>query len=112
MYNLSFSRARASIDQPGTSQMLDVVSSGSGFLDADGLLDGGNLGPGGLLIPGGEGSSQEGGSSANEGEWSYDPSEPRYCICNQVSYGEMVACDNDDVSINLKKIFSELSLYV
>ena len=24
---------------------------------------------------------------------------PRYCICNQVSYGEMVACDNDDVSI-------------
>ena len=24
--------------------------------------------------------------------------EPRYCICNQVSYGDMVACDNDDVS--------------
>ena len=20
----------------------------------------------------------------------------RYCICNQVSYGDMVACDNDD----------------
>ncbi|XP_055843288.1 inhibitor of growth protein 3 [Episyrphus balteatus] len=30
-----------------------------------------------------------------EGEWSYDPNEPRYCICNQVSYGDMVACDND-----------------
>ncbi|KAG5684521.1 hypothetical protein PVAND_013750 [Polypedilum vanderplanki] len=29
-----------------------------------------------------------------EGEWTYDPNEPRYCICNQVSYGEMVACDN------------------
>lgn len=26
-----------------------------------------------------------------------DPNEPRYCICNQVSYGEMVACDNKDV---------------
>ncbi|XP_058122827.1 putative uncharacterized protein DDB_G0271606 [Anopheles ziemanni] len=31
-----------------------------------------------------------------EGEWSYDPNEPRYCICNQVSYGDMVACDNED----------------
>ncbi|XP_050420723.1 inhibitor of growth protein 3-like [Adelges cooleyi] len=23
-----------------------------------------------------------------------DPNEPRYCICNQVAYGTMVACDN------------------
>lgn len=30
-----------------------------------------------------------------DGEWSYDPNEPRYCICNQVSYGDMVACDNE-----------------
>lgn len=36
-----------------------------------------------------------------EGEWTYDPNEPRYCICNQVSYGDMVACDNEDVSIIL-----------
>lgn len=33
-----------------------------------------------------------------DGEWTYDPNEPRYCICNQVSYGDMVACDNDVVS--------------
>lgn len=33
-----------------------------------------------------------------EGEWAYDPNEPKYCICNQVSYGEMVACDNAEVS--------------
>lgn len=33
-----------------------------------------------------------------DGEWTYDPNEPRYCICNQVSYGDMVACDNEDVS--------------
>jgi hypothetical protein len=26
-----------------------------------------------------------------------DPNEPTYCLCNQVSYGEMVACDNSDV---------------
>ena len=27
-------------------------------------------------------------------DWTYDPNEPRYCVCNQVSYGDMVACDN------------------
>lgn len=32
-----------------------------------------------------------------DGEWTYDPNEPKYCICNQVSYGEMVACDNPEV---------------
>ncbi|KAF7151163.1 hypothetical protein RHSIM_Rhsim02G0050200 [Rhododendron simsii] len=29
-----------------------------------------------------------------------DPNEPTYCFCNQVSYGEMVACDNPDVCIH------------
>lgn len=29
-----------------------------------------------------------------------DPNEPTYCFCNQVSYGEMVACDNPDVCYN------------
>jgi len=24
-----------------------------------------------------------------------DPDEPRYCLCDQVSYGEMIGCDND-----------------
>lgn len=28
-----------------------------------------------------------------------DPLEPRYCVCNNVSYGEMVACDNEDCPI-------------
>uniref|UniRef100_H2Y676 Inhibitor of growth protein n=1 Tax=Ciona savignyi TaxID=51511 RepID=H2Y676_CIOSA len=32
-------------------------------------------------------------------EWNYDPNEPRYCLCNQVSYGEMVGCDNDKCPI-------------
>ncbi|XP_066245288.1 inhibitor of growth protein 3 [Euwallacea similis] len=31
-----------------------------------------------------------------DGEWVYDPNEPRYCLCNQVSYGDMVACDNEE----------------
>lgn len=28
-----------------------------------------------------------------------DPNEPTYCICQQVSYGEMVGCDNEECSI-------------
>lgn len=28
-----------------------------------------------------------------------DPNEPTYCICNQVSYGEMIACDNNECKI-------------
>ncbi|XP_030576077.1 inhibitor of growth protein 3 isoform X3 [Archocentrus centrarchus] len=32
-------------------------------------------------------------------DWTYDPNEPRYCICNQVSYGEMVGCDNTDIDL-------------
>jgi len=26
-----------------------------------------------------------------------DPNEPTYCLCHQVSYGEMIGCDNQDV---------------
>jgi len=28
-----------------------------------------------------------------------DPNEPTYCLCQQVSYGEMVGCDNQDCPI-------------
>ena len=28
-----------------------------------------------------------------------DPNEPRYCTCQQVSFGEMIACDNRDCPI-------------
>jgi inhibitor of growth protein 3 len=45
-----------------------------------------------------------------EGEWTYDPNEPRYCICNQVSYGEMVACDNSEVSSNAQLDTTKLSI--
>ena len=27
-----------------------------------------------------------------------DPNEPTYCLCHQVSFGEMIGCDNTDVS--------------
>ena len=28
-----------------------------------------------------------------------DPDEPRYCLCNEVSYGEMIGCDNNNCPI-------------
>ena len=39
--------------------------------------------------------------AANTGEaidMPVDPNEPTYCLCHQVSYGEMIACDKTDVS--------------
>lgn len=82
-------RRNQNID-PGTSQpMLDVVNSGS--LMDESLIDGGLSGS-----PSAE--DLLGGAGGRDGEdWNYDPSEPRYCVCNQVSYGDMVACDNEDV---------------
>ncbi|KAF9592073.1 hypothetical protein IFM89_011823 [Coptis chinensis] len=26
----------------------------------------------------------------------FDPNEPTYCVCHQVSFGDMIACDNDN----------------
>uniref|UniRef100_A0A7S3XEX9 PHD finger protein ING n=1 Tax=Picocystis salinarum TaxID=88271 RepID=A0A7S3XEX9_9CHLO len=34
-----------------------------------------------------------------ESELLIDPNEPRYCSCNGVSYGDMVACDNPDCPV-------------
>lgn len=31
-----------------------------------------------------------------------DPNEPTYCLCHQVSYGEMIGCDNPDVSVSAR----------
>lgn len=28
-----------------------------------------------------------------------DPNEPTYCVCQQVSFGEMVGCDNPECTI-------------
>ena len=38
------------------------------------------------------GEEADGEDDADEGE----ENEPRYCYCNEVSYGEMVACDNEN----------------
>ncbi|XP_030644213.1 inhibitor of growth protein 2 [Chanos chanos] len=32
-------------------------------------------------------------------EFTIDPNEPTYCLCEQVSYGEMIGCDNEQCPI-------------
>eukprot|EP01095_Lingulamoeba_sp_RSL-Kostka_P017350 TRINITY_DN8948_c0_g1_i1.p2 TRINITY_DN8948_c0_g1~~TRINITY_DN8948_c0_g1_i1.p2 ORF type:complete len:225 (-),score=63.53 TRINITY_DN8948_c0_g1_i1:1002-1676(-) len=52
-------------------------------------------------------SSKKSGSSNNSTnnsvvpipEMKVDPSEPIYCICNRVSFGEMVGCDNPECRV-------------
>jgi len=64
-----------------TEQVLDVVSGG-GLLGDSSLL----AGMSGDLLS----------ADLRDQDWNFDPNEPRYCICNQVSYGDVVACDNED----------------
>ena len=47
------------------------------------------------------------GKDGSPADWMVDPNEPRYCLCNEVSYGEMVGCDNDDVSFNVTVQFEK-----
>ncbi|CAM1322408.1 ING3 (predicted), partial [Pycnogonum litorale] len=49
-----------------------------------------------VTIGSGDGTFVDDTTTASGNDWAYDPNEPRYCICNQVSYGDMVACDNAD----------------
>lgn len=46
----------------------------------------------------GQGSRKRGARDLQYSDMPIDDNEPRYCTCRQVSFGEMVACDNDDVS--------------
>lgn len=34
-------------------------------------------------------------SPTHDDEIPIDPDEPTYCLCDQISYGEMIMCDND-----------------
>ncbi|XP_037384586.1 inhibitor of growth protein 1 [Talpa occidentalis] len=37
--------------------------------------------------------------AASPADLPIDPNEPTYCLCDQVSYGEMIGCDNDECPI-------------
>ena len=91
------------VTKAGGSGSLDLSMGmvGGSFLDDVGAGDGSSLltdlaSPLPVMSPGtGLAGGQVSGGGSDQ-EWSYDPNEPRYCICNQVSYGDMVACDNAD----------------
>ena len=66
--------------------------------------------PGAAIVAGGAGDAaaaagQVGGIAGQAADdnprrdWQLDSNEQRYCICNDYSYGDMIGCDNDDVSI-------------
>ncbi|KAK3238098.1 hypothetical protein CYMTET_51869 [Cymbomonas tetramitiformis] len=52
------------------------------------------------------GASQEGvpGVVNNDLDLPIDPNEPTYCMCNRVSFGEMIACDNPECKNCLQKL--------
>lgn len=44
-----------------------------------------------------------------------DPNEPTYCLCGQVSYGEMIGCDNPDCPIewfHVSRVHSSALLFI
>jgi len=92
--------AAASGGQLGSAQHLQLDVGGlmdidTGILDPSSFVMGGNNSPTTEELLSGGNRSGTGSGGTPEQDW-YDPSEPRYCICNQVSYGDMVACDNED----------------
>lgn len=50
---------------------------------------------------GSEDDEEADGSGAETADMSDQNDQQKWCICNQVSYGEMVACDNKGVSLIL-----------
>ncbi len=47
----------------------------------------------------GEGERRKKKKKRNSEEVFVDPNEPLYCYCQQISYGEMVACENSECKI-------------
>ena len=48
---------------------------------------------------GGGGGAGGGGGEKSPVDPPIDPDEPTYCLCERVSYGEMIGCDNDSCQI-------------
>ena len=57
---------------------------------------------GGVRGSAGGSSARAGGGSfmlPNPADLKIDPNEPTYCLCKRVSFGQMVACENEDCPI-------------
>lgn len=81
----------------GGNKIRDGKSGGAGIAGAGGA--GGGPGNGGAAGQGAAGDVLE-VEVDDEGNV-IDPDEPRYCLCNRVSFGTMIQCDNVDVSVFL-----------
>ncbi|KAG0570732.1 hypothetical protein KC19_6G183700 [Ceratodon purpureus] len=93
----------------------DREASGGGLLLAEPRLEGAG-GVGGR--DGGEGTrfgrrkGQAVPTNVNvELDLPVDPNEPTYCYCGQVSYGEMIACDNSEVRVLCCLYIGHVSLH-
>jgi len=98
--NKKQSKASVASGHIGSTQHIQLDVGGlmdidTGILDPSSFVMGGSNSPTTEELLSGGNRSGTGSGGTPEQEW-YDPSEPRYCICNQVSYGDMVACDNED----------------
>ncbi|KAL0376872.1 UNVERIFIED_CONTAM: PHD finger protein ING1 [Sesamum calycinum] len=86
-------RERDTMTAIGTSPTLDnnVKAGRSGETS--------NRGPASASATAAAAAATAANSTSMELDLPVDPNEPTYCFCNQVSYGEMVACDNPDCKI-------------
>ncbi|KAH8414064.1 hypothetical protein KR222_004151 [Zaprionus bogoriensis] len=111
----SANEAGSSGNGNGNSERKSTMASGGGGHRKGHMpLAGGNAAGGGGAGGGGGGGSNSSGkkkkrkvrgggasnTAANAREETpppepIDPDEPTYCVCNQISFGEMILCDND-----------------
>lgn len=92
------SKAAAAAGHQGVAQHMQVDIGGLMDIDTSGLLDPSSFIAGVNNSPTTEELLQDRSGTGSEGTPEVlrcDPNEPRYCICNQVSYGHMVACDKE-----------------
>eukprot|EP00099_Drosophila_melanogaster_P023012 NP_650656.1 uncharacterized protein Dmel_CG7379 [Drosophila melanogaster] len=72
-------------------------AAGGGGASGAGVVGGNNSGKKKKRKVRGSGASNANASTREETPppETIDPDEPTYCVCNQISFGEMILCDND-----------------
>lgn len=89
-HELSISKELAGAAQTAIAAIQDTSKKNKKKFGSSGS----NVQPKDLLTMQESAPSPTDSNSSNRNDMSYDPNEPRYCICNEFAYGEMVACDN------------------
>lgn len=49
------------------------------------------------------------GDEDEDDDMPIDPNEPTYCLCNRISFGTMVGCDNEDVGFLFTLIYKTIA---